>query len=260
MSKPEQILIIEPQNELRFRGPFTGAPVTSYMKLTNPSTHKVYFKIKTTAPKRYCVRPNSGALKPKEIIEIAVSLQPYDFDPTEKSKHKFMVQSVIAPEGDTDDYLQDVWRDMNPNQLMDSKLKCVFENPVNSTSTTKGTPTSTTTKTDTTATDGKNKGTGDTAKTSPKLLSEGETDDTLLKAAQEVQQLRVQQSNLIQENLLMREELLKWKTAKDKDSFVSDHHSTGGSMQMNPQLSPTFTSVAIAVAMVIVGYLLGKLI
>lgn len=58
---------------------------------------------------------------------------------------------------------------MNPNQLMDSKLKCVFENPVNSTSTTKGTPTSTTTKTDTTATDGKNKGTGDTAKTSPKV-------------------------------------------------------------------------------------------
>lgn len=41
------------------------------MKLTNPSTHKVYFKIKTTAPKRYCVRPNSGALKPKEKTEIA---------------------------------------------------------------------------------------------------------------------------------------------------------------------------------------------
>lgn len=259
MSKPNQILTIEPQNELRFRGPFTGAPVTSYMKLTNPSTHKVYFKIKTTAPKRYCVRPNSGILKPKEIIEIAVCLQPYDFDPSEKSKHKFMVQSVIAPEGDTDDYAHDVWRDINPNQLMDSKLKCVFENPVNSAATTKGTPPSTTTKSDVSAIDGKNKGTGDTAKTSPKLLSEGETDETLLKAAQEVQQLRVQQSNLYKENLLMKEELLKWRTAKDKDSHVSDH-STGGSLQMNPQLSPTFTSVAIAVAMVIVGYLLGKLI
>ncbi|XP_051170301.1 vesicle-associated membrane protein-associated protein A [Leptopilina boulardi] len=262
MSKPEQILIIEPQNELRFRGPFTGAPVTSYMKLTNPSTHKVYFKIKTTAPKRYCVRPNSGALKPKEKTEIAVCLQPYDFDPTEKSKHKFMVQSVIAPEGDTDDFLQDVWRDMNPSQLMDSKLKCVFENPVNATASTKGTPTGTTTKSDTSATDGKNKGTGDTAKTSPMLLNEGETDETLLKAAQEVQQLRVQQSNLYKENLVLKEELMKWQTAKDKDSHLLDHHhhSTGGSLQMNPQLSPTFTSVAIAVAMVIVGYLLGKLI
>lgn len=52
-------------------GPFTGGPVTSYIKLINPTNKKVYFKIKTTAPKRYCVRPNSGALKPKDVIEIA---------------------------------------------------------------------------------------------------------------------------------------------------------------------------------------------
>lgn len=52
-------------------GPFTGGPVTSYIKLINPTNKKVYFKIKTTAPKRYCVRPNSGALKPKDVTEIA---------------------------------------------------------------------------------------------------------------------------------------------------------------------------------------------
>jgi len=52
-------------------GPFTGGPVTSYIKLINPTNKKVYFKIKTTVPKRYCVRPNSGVLKPKDVIEIA---------------------------------------------------------------------------------------------------------------------------------------------------------------------------------------------
>lgn len=52
-------------------GPFTAGPVTSYIKLINPTNKKVYFKIKTTAPKRYCVRPNSGVLKPKDVIEIA---------------------------------------------------------------------------------------------------------------------------------------------------------------------------------------------
>lgn len=41
------------------------------MKLTNPSDKKVLFKIKTTAPKKYCVRPNSGILDPKNVIEIA---------------------------------------------------------------------------------------------------------------------------------------------------------------------------------------------
>ncbi len=29
-----------------------------------------------------------------------MSLQPFDFDPSEKNRHKFMVQSMFAPEGD----------------------------------------------------------------------------------------------------------------------------------------------------------------
>lgn len=41
------------------------------MSLRNPSEKKVAFKIKTTAPKRYCVRPNCGELAPKEKAEIS---------------------------------------------------------------------------------------------------------------------------------------------------------------------------------------------
>lgn len=104
-------------------GPFTSS-VVSYIKLTNPSDSKVCFKIKTTAPKRYCVRPNSGILEPQSFVEVAgnvwiqlmkqldwlrvlsclllyfmilVSLQPFDFDTNERNKHKFLVQSIIAP-------------------------------------------------------------------------------------------------------------------------------------------------------------------
>lgn len=53
-----------------FLGPFS-LPVTAYMKLTNPTDKAVMFKIKTTAPKKYCVRPNSGLLEPYKAIEIA---------------------------------------------------------------------------------------------------------------------------------------------------------------------------------------------
>ncbi|KAL6429329.1 hypothetical protein ACFW04_008200 [Cataglyphis niger] len=258
VEKPEQVLIIEPQSELRFRGPFTGGPVTSYIKLINPTNKKVYFKIKTTAPKRYCVRPNSGALKPKDVIEIAVCLQPYDFDPSEKNKHKFMVQTVIAPDDDDDEYPVDVWKDINPDQLMDSKLKCVFENPVTSTtSTAKTTATTTTTKPDSNATNGKNKAIGDSVKSSPKVL--GEAEEKLLKAAQEVNQLRVEESTLRQENLQLREDLMKWRNAAlGNDGNLAA--ARGLTSQSNSQLSPTSTSVLIAIAMVIVGYLLGKLI
>ncbi|KAK2581317.1 hypothetical protein KPH14_008092 [Odynerus spinipes] len=252
MAKPAQVLIIEPEDELRFRGPFTGAPVTCYVKLINPTSHKVYFKIKTTAPKKYCVRPNSGALKPMEVIEIAISLQPYDFDPTDKNKHKFMIQSIIAPDNEVDDYYNsDIWKDKKSEQVMDSKLKCVFENPVTTTAAVKTTTTTTTTKSDTNTNNEKNKATGDSLKSSPKVLEE--TEEKLLRAAQEVTQLRVEESALRQENLQLRRDLMKCRNAALEDA-------RGLPAKSSNQFSPTSTSFLIAVAMVIVGYLLGKLI
>ena len=70
MAKAEQVLVIEPQHELTFVGPFSSA-VSAVMTLKNPSERKVCFKIKTTAPKRYCVKPNSGVIDPKEVVQIA---------------------------------------------------------------------------------------------------------------------------------------------------------------------------------------------
>lgn len=124
--KLEQVLVIKPPHELSFVGPFTQ-PVSSVMYLSNPSDRKVCFKIKTTAPKRYCVKPNSGVVDPDDQVKISVSLQPFDFDPNDKNKHKFMVQSMYAPEGE---FHQDqLWKEVDSSQLMDSKLKCVFVVP-----------------------------------------------------------------------------------------------------------------------------------
>ncbi|KAL7984400.1 hypothetical protein Chor_002970 [Crotalus horridus] len=54
-------------------------------------------------------------------------LQPFDYDPNEKSKHKFMVQTIFAPTNITD--MEAVWKDAKSEELMDSKLRCVFEMP-----------------------------------------------------------------------------------------------------------------------------------
>lgn len=83
-----------------FTGPFKE-PVSVVMKLTNMTDRKACFKVKTTAPKRYCVKPTTGTIDPKGAVTILVTLQPFDpNDPNEKGKHKFQVLSVIAPEGD----------------------------------------------------------------------------------------------------------------------------------------------------------------
>ena len=81
-------------------GPFKE-PVSVVMKLSNNVDKKVCFKVKTTAPKRYCVKPTTGVIDPKGAVTILVTLQPFDpNDPNEKGKHKFQVLSALAPEGE----------------------------------------------------------------------------------------------------------------------------------------------------------------
>ena len=51
-------------------GPFSDV-VTSHLYLRNPTNDIVIFKVKTTAPRQYCVRPNSGVLNAQEKAAIS---------------------------------------------------------------------------------------------------------------------------------------------------------------------------------------------
>lgn len=99
---------------------------TKKLTLENPTDKKIMYKIKTTAPKKYCVRPNGGTIEPKSMADIYIYLVPDLLDPNELNKHKFMVQSIVAPDGDVDDF-ENVWKEASPDQIMGSKLRCVFE-------------------------------------------------------------------------------------------------------------------------------------
>lgn len=123
--KRPQVLELDPSVELVFKGPFKDV-VTSLLCLRNPTNNIVVFKVKTTAPKQYCVRPNSGVLDPHCTQEISVMLQPIDTAASERNKHKFMVQSMFAPPNFSSDQLDAVWKNAAKSDLMDSKLKCAF--------------------------------------------------------------------------------------------------------------------------------------
>lgn len=113
-----------PNRELVFTGPFSDV-VTSHMTLKNTSTNPVCFKVKTTAPKQYCVRPNSGLLKSGDSKQITVMLQPLEGIPSDAGRHKFMVQSCVAPSEDLPD-LESVWKIIDPAELTYSKLMVTF--------------------------------------------------------------------------------------------------------------------------------------
>ncbi|ULU10516.1 hypothetical protein L3Y34_014659 [Caenorhabditis briggsae] len=115
MSEKHSLLQVSPHRELVFTGPFSDV-VTAHMTLKNITANPVCFKVKTTAPKQYCVRPNSGLLKNGESKQITVMLQPLEGIPTDAGRHKFMVQSCVAPAEDLQD-LESIWKIVDPAEL-----------------------------------------------------------------------------------------------------------------------------------------------
>lgn len=60
---------LNPHVQLGFPRPLTQL-VKRSLQVSNPNNQPVAFKVKTTAPKQYCVRPNSGRIEPGEKIEV----------------------------------------------------------------------------------------------------------------------------------------------------------------------------------------------
>jgi len=152
MSLEGGFLFITPEKELEFRRPFnTVVRQTLLVKNTHP-TSSLAFKVKTTAPKSYCVRPNSGKLSPNGSLEVAVLLQPQSREPEvgEKCKDKFLVQAVLLPselasfEGeDFNSLFTSVWskaeelkKSGGPDTTAEKKLRVNYLPPLNTSSTT----------------------------------------------------------------------------------------------------------------------------
>ncbi|KID96502.1 Vesicle-associated membrane protein, partial [Metarhizium majus ARSEF 297] len=84
--------------ELNFARPFT-VEVSRTLTIRNTSTSPLAFKVKTTAPKQYCVRPNAGRIEPGNAFDVTVLLQAMKQDPPldAKCRDKFLVQCAPIP-------------------------------------------------------------------------------------------------------------------------------------------------------------------
>ncbi|CAL8279173.1 unnamed protein product [Lota lota] len=248
MSKLDQVLILDPPADLKFKGPFTDV-VTTNLKLKNPSDRRVCFKVKTTAPRRYCVRPNSGVIEPGATVTISVMLQPFDYDPNEKSKHKFMVQTIFAPPNVTD--MEALWKDAKPDDLMDSKLRCVFELPsendkVNDVEATKATPVLNSAKSDSPL--------SSMAAAKP---SGGALDDSEMKRVMtECKRLQLEMGKMAEENMKLKDDGIRMRKAAR-----SDHMTSNSSTLLGRESSATsLPSLLVVIAAIFIGFFLGKFI
>lgn len=240
MSKLEQILILDPSSDLRFRGPFTDV-VTTNLKLRNPSDRRVCFKVKTTAPRRYCVRPNSGLIDPGATVTISVMLQPFDYDPNEKSKHKFMVQTIFAAPGATDH--EAMWKDAKPDDLMDSKLRCVFDMPSDSEKMSE-------------LESSRAASAVSASKAESSSGARNMDDAEMRKVMEECKRLQTEVGKLHEENRQLKDDGLRMRKANQYDSSVSK----SSSMLSKEPGSRSLPSLLVVIAAIFIGFFLGKFV
>ncbi|KAF3792987.1 Vesicle-associated protein 2-1 [Nymphaea thermarum] len=102
------------------------------LKLVNSSEHYVAFKIKTTAPKKYFVRPNTGVIQPWDSVVILVTLQAQrEYPPDMQCKDKFLVQSArVPPNIDPDEIPPETFNKDGERKVEECKLKVVYTAPV----------------------------------------------------------------------------------------------------------------------------------
>ncbi|KAL1923984.1 uncharacterized protein VTP21DRAFT_7019 [Calcarisporiella thermophila] len=126
-------VVLDPSNQLSFRRPLT-TQVKEILRIKNPNPYPVAFKVKTTAPKQYCVRPNSGRVESQSELDVQILLQPLKEDPPPdfKSRDKFLVQTIpITPE------LEEIpshtfWSQVektHKDKISDKKIRCVYLPP-----------------------------------------------------------------------------------------------------------------------------------
>ncbi|XP_042474215.1 vesicle-associated protein 1-3-like isoform X1 [Zingiber officinale] len=126
----DQVLVgIQPQ-ELKFTFELKKQSSCS-AQLTNNSSEYIAFKVKTTSPKRYCVRPNTGIILPRSACDFTVTMQALKEAPSDfQLKDKFLVQSTVVPYGTTDeDIVPSFFSKENGRYIQENKLKVVLVSP-----------------------------------------------------------------------------------------------------------------------------------
>jgi hypothetical protein len=132
---------IHPETELVFKRVNGTSPKQTLVISNSNSSSTIAFKIKTTAPKLFAVRPNLGRLAPGEQKDVTIGLQTKEGVPFDtKRKDKFLFESIIIPEMDEATFqakLPELWDqarqiktatsdDPNANVVVQKILRCSY--------------------------------------------------------------------------------------------------------------------------------------
>ncbi|XP_071730831.1 vesicle-associated protein 2-1-like [Rutidosis leptorrhynchoides] len=127
MASGGKLVSVDPE-ELRFQFELEK-PSHCDLKVSNTTDKNVAFKVKTTSPKKYFVRPNTGVIQPYDSCTIRVTLQAQlEYPPDMQCRDKFLLQSTPVPPN-SEDLLElpaNTFSKEPGKQLEEYKLKVVY--------------------------------------------------------------------------------------------------------------------------------------
>merc|ERR1719384_889800 len=103
-----------------------GSVAESSLTLTNKSAGTVAFKVKTTAPDSYIVRPSLGTLARGDETEVKIVLQK-QAKANDTNPDRFLVQAVVVGEGKV--VTRQDWPGIPKESLQEKKLEVMIVGP-----------------------------------------------------------------------------------------------------------------------------------
>ncbi|XP_061357809.1 vesicle-associated protein 1-2-like isoform X2 [Gastrolobium bilobum] len=124
-----ELLSIEPV-ELKFFFELKKQ-ISCSLQLSNKTDSYVAFKVKTTNPKKYCVRPNTGIVLPRSTCDVTVTMQAQkEAPPDMQCKDKFLLQSVKTNDGvSPKDITAEMFNKEAGHVVEECKLRVVYVSP-----------------------------------------------------------------------------------------------------------------------------------
>ncbi|XP_060064841.1 motile sperm domain-containing protein 2-like [Ylistrum balloti] len=117
-----RLLTISPAEELEFIIDESGKEAYDTISLKNTLPYPIAYKVKTTSPEKYKVRPCFGVAKPGSTVVVYVYLQ-QGFENT-ICKDRFLVMAMEVTT-DSQEKLAELWKTIPKENVMEHKLRCV---------------------------------------------------------------------------------------------------------------------------------------
>lgn len=120
------MLLLHPAGELVFELLPDTSTINAVLRVKNAIGEKVAFKVQTTVPEAYLVRPNVGLLGVGEVSEVVITLKTSKLHPTQR--HKFSISAVKA-DPEAFESLSSLWTTVSKASLQTAVLRVVFQQP-----------------------------------------------------------------------------------------------------------------------------------